>query len=236
MGVLMNKNMRAALFLFSAPLTLHMGPASAAGDIERGKTIAAQGNGAGALACATCHGADGKGNGAAGFPHIAGLNAGYLEKQLHDYASGARENAVMKPFASALSSDDITAVAAYYQNLGAPVSDTSRQTQTPDPANQGEWLAMRGDWDNNIPACNQCHGPDGTGVGDAFPALAGQHASYLKTQLLAWRNGSRTNDPDQLMKGISDRLNEQQIDAVTNYYANLPERLAAQADKKESRQ
>lgn len=225
---------RAGLLLLLAPFVLPMESALAAGGIERGKIITTQGNGSGALACATCHGPDGKGNSAAGFPDIAGLNAGYLRKQLHDYASGARKNPIMQPVASALSDEDIKAVSAYYQSLGAPVADVSHQT--PDPANQGEWLAMRGDWDSHIPACNQCHGPNGMGVGESFPAIAGQHASYLKAQLLAWRDGSRNNDPDQLMKGIADRLNEQQITAITKYYAGLPEQLAAETDAEESRQ
>jgi|AntRauTorcE11898_2_1112593.scaffolds.fasta_scaffold02054_1 thiosulfate dehydrogenase len=229
----MSKTTRASLFLFASIVMLNTGVAVAAGDTARGETIATQGNGAGALACVTCHGPDGKGNSAAGFPDIAGLNAGYFGKQLHDYANGARKNPIMQPFASALSESDIQAVAAYYQSLASPVSPVLQQT--PDPDNQGEWLAMRGDWDNDIPACNQCHGPNGMGVGDSFPALSGQHASYLKAQLIAWRTGSRDNDPNQLMKGIAERLSEQQISAITEYYATLPEQLSVQAKAKESR-
>lgn len=228
----MTTTMRAALFLLVAPVALNVGVAVAAGDTARGQIIATQGNGAGAIACVTCHGPDGKGNSAAGFPDIAGLNANYLSKQLHDYAKGTRKNPIMLPFASALTEDDIQAVSAYYQNLEAPVSAVTHQT--PDPANQGEWLAMRGDWDNQIPACNQCHGPNGMGVGESFPALAGQHATYLKAQLAAWRNGSRDNDPNQLMKGVAERLSEQQITAITDYYATLPKQLAVQAKTKES--
>ena len=73
------------------------------------------------------------------------------------------------------------------------------------------------------------------GVGSSFPALAGQHSSYLEGQILAWRNGNRNNDPNHLMKGIADRLSEQQITAISDYYANLPEQLAVQAKTKESR-
>jgi len=229
----MTKTMRAALSLFAVTVALNTGVAVAAGDTARGENIATQGNGAGALACTTCHGPDGKGNAAAGFPDIAGLNADYLSKQLHDYAEGTRKNPIMQPFATALTEDDIQSVSAYYQSLQSPVSAVAYQA--PDPANQGEWLALRGDWDNLIPACNQCHGPNGMGVGNSFPALAGQHASYLKGQILAWRNGTRNNDPNHLMKGIADRLSEQQISAITEYYAALPEQLAGQAEEKENR-
>lgn len=229
----MKKAMRAALFLFAASSALTMSVTAIAQDTERGKTIATQGNGAGALACMTCHGPDGKGNDAAGFPDIAGLNAEYLNKQLHDYAKGERKNPIMQPFASALTDDDILAVSAYYQSLEGTVSAVTHQT--PDPDNQGEWLAMRGDWGNHIPACNQCHGPNGMGVGQSFPAIAGQHTTYLQAQLNAWRNGTRDNDPNHLMKGVAERLSEQQISVIAEYYATLPEQLAAQAKEKESR-
>ncbi|UQG57707.1 MULTISPECIES: c-type cytochrome [unclassified Marinobacter] len=231
----MTKTMRGASFLlatfgFGA---LNVSVVIAAGDLDRGKIIATQGNGAGALACVACHGPDGKGNDAAGFPSIAGLNAEYLGKQLHDYAGGLRKNAIMQPFAKALTEDDIQSVTVYYQSLKPMVFSITQQAPAED--NQGEWLAMRGDWNNDIPACNQCHGPNGMGVGSSFPALLGQHAGYLKTQLNAWRSGSRDNDPNHLMRGIAQRLSEQQISAVTEYYATLPEPLAAQSKQEESR-
>lgn len=84
------------MFLLTVSLSLSMEVAVAAGDTSRGETIAAQGNGAGAVACVTGQGADGKGISAAGFPALAGLDAGYLGKQLHDYASGSRQNPVMQ--------------------------------------------------------------------------------------------------------------------------------------------
>ncbi len=229
----MIKTMRRALFLFATLNALTVSVAIAAGDVARGKTISMQGNGAGAIACMVCHGPDGKGNAAAGFPHIAGLNAGYLGKQLHDYASETRKNPVMKPMASSMTDDDISAVAAYYESLKSS-APTVVAYQPADPANQGEWLAVRGDWDNSIPGCNQCHGPNGVGVGESFPTLAGQHSGYLKTQLNAWRAGDRDNDPNQLMKGIAERLSEAQINLIADYYANLPAQLKASPKAKES--
>lgn len=220
----MSKTIKAAFFALAIPVALNTSTAIAAGDSARGETIATQGNGAGALACSMCHGPDGKGNDAAGFPDIAGLNAEYMSKQLHDYAKGTRKNPIMQPFASALSDEDIQAVTAYYQSL-EPLT-TAVTYKAADPGNQGEWLAMRGDWDNVIPACNQCHGPNGMGVGKSFPALAGQHSTYLKAQLTAWRSGTRDNDPNQLMKGIAERLSEQQISVIADYYAKLPEQIS----------
>ncbi len=48
-----------------------------------------------AMACLGCHGPDGKGIAAAGFPRLAGLSAGYLSKQLADFRNGSRKQAVM---------------------------------------------------------------------------------------------------------------------------------------------
>ena len=56
-----------------------------------------------AMACLGCHGPDGKGIAAAGFPRLAGLPAGYLSKQLHDWRDGTRKQPVMEPLAKALS-------------------------------------------------------------------------------------------------------------------------------------
>ena len=100
------------------------------------------------------------------------------------------------------------------------------------PADTGAWLATRGAWDKNVPACNQCHGPGGIGVGDNFPALAGQSAAYISGQLRAWRQGQRPPGPLGLMPAVATRLTDAEIDAVSAYYAGLPqaaEQLAAQA-------
>ena len=72
-----------------------------------------------AMACLGCHGPDGKGIAAAGFPRLAGLPAGYLSKQLHDWRDGTRKQPVMEPLAKALSEDEIKAVSAYLASLPA---------------------------------------------------------------------------------------------------------------------
>ncbi|HJW54696.1 MAG TPA: c-type cytochrome [Burkholderiaceae bacterium] len=55
--------------------------AAYAQDKSSGATIAAKGS-AGAAACVSCHGVNGEGNAAAGFPRLAGLNATYIVSQL----------------------------------------------------------------------------------------------------------------------------------------------------------
>ncbi|MGD8587385.1 MAG: c-type cytochrome [Chromatiales bacterium] len=190
-----------------------------AAEVETGKQLAMQGNGKGAAPCVGCHGADGGGNAAANFPRLAGLDGDYLAKQLQDFISGTRNNPIMQPIASALSKQEIDDVAAYYASLPLPQRSTQAQAVTSD---SGKQLVELGDWNSVVPACIQCHGPGARGVGMHFPALAGQHAGYIESQLQAWRQGTRKNDPNQLMKGVADRLDDSQVKAVSAYLASLP--------------
>lgn len=187
-----------------------------------GKAIAANGNGRGAAPCSSCHGPDGSGNAAAGNPRLAGLSQAYIVKQLHDFAGGRRNNAVMQPMARALSSQEINSVASYYSTLKSDSADKSKQQA---PAALGKQLVLRGDWDKKIPACVQCHGPGARGAGSHFPSLAGQYASYIEAQLEAWKSGQRSNDPDGLMKAVAARLSSEQIKAAAVYLQSLPSHL-----------
>ena len=184
-----------------------------------GEKIVKQGNGKGATACSSCHGADGGGNGAAGYPRLSSLNAGYIAAQLQAYRDGDRSNPIMQPIAKALSKPESKAVAEYFAKQTAktaPEKPGDAQTLL-----QGQTLATRGDWDKTIPACMSCHGPGGNGVGQAFPALAGQHASYIKAQIQAWQQGQRKGDPNELMQTVAKRLSPAQTDAAAAYFASL---------------
>lgn len=178
-----------------------------------------------AMACATCHGAEGEGMAAAGFPRLAGLPANYIRKQLADFASGARANPIMQPIAAALSREEAEAVSTMLADKPQPQVERIDRTALVD--GPGETLALRGAWDRNIPECVACHGPSGTGVGDAFPPLAGQSAQYLSSQLTAWRQGTRKNDPNDLMGHIARSLTEDEVTAVSTYFAGLTDKGAA---------
>lgn len=184
------------------------------------QTITTQGNKQGATACMACHGADGGGTPAAGFPRLAGLNEAYIKHQLHDFQSGKRNNPLMQPIAKALSDNEIQAVATYYATLPIP-------TITPaggDAAllRKGEAIATSGDWNHEIPACFQCHGANGKGIDPSFPAITGQSATYITNQLMAWKSGTRANDPVGLMKSVASKLSADQVKAVSAFLANQP--------------
>ncbi|MBU6459625.1 MAG: cytochrome c4 [Proteobacteria bacterium] len=71
--------------------------------------------------------------------------------------------------------------------------------------------------------CAACHGANGISISPIFPKLAGQNASYLETQLKAFRDHSRA-DPDAqaYMWGMASRLNDTMIQNLAHYYASLP--------------
>jgi cytochrome c553 len=195
--------------------------ARALADTPSGSVIAQQGNGHGVAPCMACHSADGGGQAAAGFPRLAGLPQAYLRKQLDDFANGSRTNATMQPVAIALSDAERDAVAAYYSKLLIPDA-TPASAPAGDIAQRAQTLATRGRWPNGLPACEQCHGPGGIGVGDHFPPLAGQSAVYLGNELHAWQQGSRRNDPLQLMQSIASKLSDADIAAISAWYASQP--------------
>ncbi|VBB15030.1 c-type cytochrome [Burkholderia stabilis] len=205
-----------------------------ADDATLGKTLATQGSATGVAACIGCHGAQGEGNAAAGFPRLAGTNAAYLSAQLAAFADGSRQNPVMQPLSKLLSPHERDAVSAYFASLPAPAAVVTAAVVTADgapiaPADTGAWLATRGRWSQGLPACAQCHGPGGLGVGSAFPPLAGQPAAYIAGQLNGWKHGTRPPGPMALMPMIAGKLSDADIDAVAAYYARGG---AAQGDKR----
>ena len=187
-------------------------------DIARGAVIAAQGVPPGAPACAQCHAYNGASDGSGAFPRITGQSAYYLAKQLRDYASGVRTNAVMTPIAKALSSADTTDVAAYYASVSAPFLPL--KNAQPMLVKRGEQLANIGDAAKDLQSCNNCHGPGGAGEPPAIPYLGGQYARYTAFQLTMWKRGFRKNSPDS-MAAVAKRLNDQEIAAVAAYFQQV---------------
>jgi cytochrome c553 len=212
--------MRLPFLASSFVAALALLPAGA--DAADAAAIATQGNGQGAPACMTCHGANGAGQSAAGFPRLAGLSAAYLQRQLDDFASGSRANAIMQPVASALGEAERKALGEYYSRLAIPPALATPTTPMPANDSVGALLATRGRWSQQVPGCDQCHAPGGVGVGTNFPPLAGQSATYIENQLRAWKQGSRRNDPLELMQHVCKALSDADITAVATWYAAQP--------------
>ena len=170
-----------------------------------------------AAPCAACHGQRGEGNAAAGLPRLAGLPAAYQLRQLEAFADQTRQSAVMGPLAQSLSARERAELSDYDGSLG-PRS----RPGSPLSAGRDRGLALRGRWSEEIPACVQCHGEDGGGIGDAFPPLVGQGATYLAAQLRGWQQGTRRGDPLGLMQRIAKALSDEDVRAVADYFGAIP--------------
>lgn len=179
-----------------------------------GETIAMSGGDGGAkAACFTCHGLKGEGDGKDS-PRLAGLDAGYLHRQIDDYANGRREHLMMRSIALRLSDADRSKVSAYYAALPAPTTSATSMNA------KGEVLYRLGDPARGLAPCASCHRQQGEGDA-ANPPLAAQPAAYLEKQLTAWRTGKRNNDPLGQMRDISRRLSNAEVRAVSAYASGL---------------
>ena len=183
-------------------------------DFARGQSIAAQ-------VCAACHAADGNSTAPAN-PKIAGQFPEYLNKQLSDFKpkdgkKPARESPVMMGMVANLSETDMKSLAAYY----------AAQQLKPAAAADKDLVALGlkiwrgGNPAKSIPACSGCHGPAGSGIPAQYPRLAGQYAEYLGTQLKAFREATRANDTNGIMRGVAAHMNDREIRAVSEYAAGL---------------
>ncbi len=94
---------------------------AAADQVAAGEAIYRAGVAAkGLAACTACHGPNGKGVEAAGFPSLSGQHAVYIESTLKKFAAGDRANdpaSMMRDVAAKLSDAEMKAVAQYVQGL-----------------------------------------------------------------------------------------------------------------------
>lgn len=164
--------------------------------------------------CAACHGADGN-SGTPANPKLAQQHPEYLVKQLQEFKSGKRANAVMQGFASALSDADMKNIAWWVTTKKAKPGFAKDK----DLVAMGERIYRGGIADRQVPACAGCHSPNGAGIPSQYPRLSGQHADYTATQLTAFRDGVRKNNA--VMNDVAAKLNDREIKAVSDYIAGL---------------
>jgi cytochrome c553 len=142
-------------------------------------------------------------------PVIWGQRAGYLYYQLRDFKSGARKNSLMGSVVKTLKHDDMLTLAEYYAKKPWP-----RLIQPPAPAA----VVTEAERTNGSIGCTGCHQGNYQGAGTQ-PRLAGQQRKYLERQMLAFRDGSRGNNP-----GMSDLMmatSKEQLAIMAQYLAGL---------------
>jgi len=182
--------------LFESALIMG-GGAIAAEDIEQKAQL-----------CATCHGADGVPINKT-TPVIWGQEEGYIYLQLRDFQKGTRKNALMEPIVAQLERQDMYDLAAYFTkkkwpNLGQPSAASE--------------VAVKADSAASSIGCRGCHLEHFQGDGTTA-RLAGQWQEYLLSQMLAFRDGSRGNNP-----GMSDLMKatpEDDFEPLSKYLAGL---------------
>lgn len=200
------------------------------GDAKAGQTKAGT--------CAACHGLDGNPADPL-YPRLAGMPERYTAQQLAQFKNGERTSgmaALMVPFASMLSAQDMRDVGAWYasQAAGAGVADDTVIASGPNQGMKfyqvGERLFRGGDAARGIPACMACHGPSGAGnPGPAYPSVNGQHSAYVARRLEEYRTGT-TGAKDaasfNLMASVSKSLTDEEIQSLGSYVQGLHARPA----------
>lgn len=164
--------------------------------------------------CAACHGADGN-SGSPEYPKLAQQHPEYLVKQLTEYKTGKRANAIMMGMSLALSEEDMKNIAAWLSHNNAKLGFAKDK----ELAALGEKIYRGGVSDRQIPACAGCHSPNGAGNPSQYPRLGAQHADYVSTQLTAYRDGKRNNNLQ--MSQVAAKLNDREIKALADYVAGL---------------
>ncbi|WP_281560453.1 c-type cytochrome [Thalassomonas sp. RHCl1] len=205
--------MKKMIFSLLLGLGLVNSASALEGNAEAGKAKSAM--------CAACHGADGN-SPVPIYPNLAGQSGAYIAKQLADFKTGSatggkqgRNDPVMAGMVAALSEQDMADLGAFF---AAQTSAAGKGA-----ANEaGKKLYFGGQAKRKITACVACHGADGKGMASAgFPAVAGQNLDYLKAQLVKFREGTRANDTNSVMRNIAMRLSDDDIAAISEHMASL---------------
>jgi cytochrome c553 len=166
--------------------------------------------------CGACHSTDGNSTSPA-YPVLAGQHPEYIAKQLGEFKSGARKNAIMAPNVTNLSSDDMLNLAAYF----SAQQPKPRLAKDAALVAEGQKIYKGGNAGSGVPACASCHGPAGSGIPVQFPRLAGQHSKYVLSQLKNFRSGDRANDGGKMMQVIARKMTDQEMKAVAEYINGL---------------
>ena len=204
----MKKQIIGSLVLLSA--FLMAGNVYAAGDKVAGQTKAA--------ACGGCHGMDGNSM-VPTFPKLAGQGERYIVKQVADFkANTTRQDAMMIGMVAALSDQDAADIGAYYQSQTLASAATFDESKIA----LGREIYKGGNLQTGVPACQGCHGPTGAGNAPAgYPQIGGQYDTYTLKQLNAFKDGTRSNDTNKVMRQVLAKMTTAEIEAVTHYIASL---------------
>ena len=166
--------------------------------------------------CIACHGVDGNSVLPVN-PNLSSQHAGYITKQLMQFKSGERDNAVMRGMVETLTKQDMINLGFYFEQQ----KQTLLTSLNNGKKSLGEKIFRAGIASKSVPACASCHGPSGHGIPDLYPRLNAQHSEYTISQLKAFRLEKRMNDNAAMMRTIAQKLTEKEMAAVADYIQGL---------------
>jgi len=184
------------------------------GDAARGQVIVS-------TVCIACHGPDGNSPLAAN-PKLAGQHSEYLLKQMKNFKAAEgkqpeRLSAIMNAMIAAYDEGQMRDLAAYF----ATQTRKGEAAKSRETIEFGQKLYRGGDQAKGLPACAACHGPAGAGIPAQYPRVGGQFAEYTELQLKNFREGTRANDLNKMMRMVAVKMTDTEIKAVSDYIAGL---------------
>ncbi|RDL47892.1 Cytochrome c4 [Ensifer sp. M14] len=164
--------------------------------------------------CLSCHRQSAQGSDES-IPVIAGQTEPYLTQALHAYISGKRKSGFMEVAVSKFEETDIAAAARHFADLSTQLS---AKVTTPVADERVIALTQTGDPLKKIAGCNACH--DGRNL--RYPLLGAQSRSYLRQQLLLFRENRRGDSAtERLMSQAVRNLSDEDIDRLAAHYASI---------------
>jgi len=184
--------------------------------------------------CAGCHGEYGEGTIDGEYPRLAGLDAGYLAKQLRHFKNRERINIPMIPYTSEreLPEEDVVQITTYLSQIELPAKLSPLIEEEFDALKRLEASSRvvniaryPGDEDKGRlfyqKECAGCHGKRGQGdKSREIPQLAGQYSIYLTRQINKFRNSERLHD-DPRDAEIFRSFSETEINNLLAYLSIL---------------
>jgi len=167
--------------------------------------------------CQGCHGETGESPDPM-VPSLAGQYGIYISKQLRNFQAGIRTHQIMSAMAATISDKDLADISAYF-------ASRTKMKGTGLAGNPlGEKLFNFGDMTRMMVGCINCHGVRGKGkspINYVFPVIGGQRKNYLLVQLVNFREGNRANSPGGVMNIITQKMTDEEIEALADYISTL---------------
>ena len=170
--------------------------------------------------CIGCHGIFGY---QASFPEvyrvpmISGQSAKYIVAALNAYKAGDRKHPTMRGIASALSDQDMSDIAAYYELNGKEDARAPAATASREPNAKVAALLQKA-------ACASCHGANfSKPIDPSYPKIAGQHSDYLFVALKAYKieNNPTSGRNNAVMSAIARQFSNDELKALSKYVSSL---------------